>query len=308
MSIPEPTPTLDPANVDMAAVQAFVDKWALNDSCLDRIATLCPESLEVVMRDFKPGVAPPFNREFISFATAVHNRPAGQKHRPEAKPHPLSSLARHAGQPWQTPSPVFAGKGGKGGKGGRGSEGDKGDRRGPHTAQKQDGSWDESVDLTALQAFVTKWELNEDALRRIASLSPVSLQVVLREFDPPGVEPGTNVNGKFIAFATSVDTKQRSQSGGGSRPHPLAVLALAKGGLNVPQQPVADMNTVPDLAELQLFVNKWGLNDVSIAAMGQLSPAALRMLLQEFVPEGESEDWNGMFQLFVAQVQSRLGL
>merc|ERR1712039_864694 len=55
--------------------------------------------------------------------------------------------------------------------------------------------------------FCTHWALNDDAITKLESLAPAVQQRVMAEFSPPAHM--TEVNGRFIMFANSIDKAMR---------------------------------------------------------------------------------------------------
>mmetsp|Transcript_56292 Transcript_56292/g.134171 ORF Transcript_56292/g.134171 Transcript_56292/m.134171 type:complete len:120 (-) Transcript_56292:113-472(-) len=69
----------------------------------------------------------------------------------------------------------------------------------------------------ALDEFIGKWGLNEDAKAVLLSLAPAVQQTVMEQFR--GGDVG-GVNGRFIVFARGVEKGRKGTSKGGPRPGP----------------------------------------------------------------------------------------
>lgn len=161
---------------------------------------------------------------------------------------------------------------------------------------------------------------------RITRLTPSALEVVLREFAPGGVAPGADVNGKFINFASKVNARGQQEAGQQPKPrrpgpanlgHAIKINLASpanhgwSGGWSPAEAPAVlaaaaeqmQVMGMPSVDDIQNFIDKWGLNEDSIQKIQKLSPAALKVVIQEFAPHGESHDWNGKFILFASQVE-----
>merc|ERR1711972_220350 len=59
-------------------------------------------------------------------------------------------------------------------------------------------------------AFCQRWSLHENAVERLRKMAPHVQAIVMKEFDPPSHM--TEVSGKFIMFAASVEKAAQQQA------------------------------------------------------------------------------------------------
>mmetsp|Transcript_109373 Transcript_109373/g.171070 ORF Transcript_109373/g.171070 Transcript_109373/m.171070 type:complete len:254 (+) Transcript_109373:54-815(+) len=173
--------------------------------------------------------------------------------------------------------------------------------------------------IDALHEFCSSWRLNDQAQEKLIGLSREAMMVLLNDFAPK-VEPGGDVNGKFFVFVRGVE--QRIGSGLSNNVAPTSMMPQRKRmredweqdawsmghvGANAWMPPRAGMQMARADDPVQLFINKWGLNEDSVELITSLPPQAMDVVLREFSPRGEDGDWNGKFIKFAANVQRRVG-
>lgn len=133
---------------------------------------------------------------------------------------------------------------------------------------------DDSDDIVS---FCLKWNLNDDAEAKLLALEPSVRHTVMQSFSPP--DHMTEVSGKFIMFASSV------QKGKGAK---------GKGGRS-------------EEDDAQAFVDQWGLNEDATNKLMKLSPEHRQTVMQEFSPREPAGTVNGKFIVFASGVEKRSG-
>jgi len=119
--------------------------------------------------------------------------------------------------------------------------------------------------------FIDTWGLNEDAQETIFSFDPEVCQLVLEEFAPKNAE-GRDVNGKFIAFAASVNGRCHAKGQGKGK-------------------------------SIIQFVKDWSLNEDAQNALFMMPPCGMTEVVHSFAPlNAEGRDVNGKFIMFASSI------
>lgn len=226
-------------------VVAFIERWNLNELSQIKLQSLDTNQLEAVLYEFRPPAeADVVDEYFISLANSlqINSMMPAQNLTPStgmSNMNPLNSnmTSMH-----------------------------------PLKSTSNEGA----ADNDRVTSFIQRWNLNEDAQRKLYSLSPPQLQVVLNDFKPPP-DQTADCNGKFIMFANSIVKNQL-----------------------VWQQQTFDAN----FDQVALFIQKWNLNADSQAKLKQLTPEQLQIVLNDFRPPlHQSQEVNGKFIKFAASIQ-----
>eukprot|EP00397_Hematodinium_sp_SG-2012_P038585 GEMP01041996.1.p1 GENE.GEMP01041996.1~~GEMP01041996.1.p1 ORF type:complete len:422 (+),score=95.28 GEMP01041996.1:54-1319(+) len=220
----------------------FFEKWKLNTKSQQVLLSLPASTQEEIMTKFQPrDTENDCNPVFLSF---VKNRAGG-----------FSTNN-------QQPEPTFRFK-----------------RAIAIGAARTDGAPAEDVipaDPETVQAFCTKWDLNEEAVEFLESLDPQKQTDVMDHFEPR--DTSRDVNRIFLSFV-------RSRTGAVPR------LVQPKGA----HQKIAIQSGVMSRAALK---QKWNLNHTALADFDQLSQVAQQRVMTEFNPRDTSRDVNSCFVSF----------
>lgn len=178
----------------------------------------------------------------------------------------------------------------------------------------------ESVDT---DSFILHWGLDAVAQASLLQLSPEVQAKVVAEFAP---KPGTrDVNKLLHGFIRSVQSSCSLFPGGRSMSacHPVtragdsgvlhegvdvgetseAITTACHWGAagNLSSLTVSSDTASEDVA-LQSFVDHWGLDAGSVAALVQLGPEARARVVTEFAPKPHTQDVNRLFRGFIRSV------
>jgi len=123
-----------------------------------------------------------------------------------------------------------------------------------------------------MDAFIQQWGLDTKVVEYLASLEEGVRSTVLAEFAPRGNTH--DISGKLYAFARSVESKHT--------------------GAN--QMPV----------ELELFAQKWNLDNAAVAWLVALPPMVFGILAQDFDPKEDTHNVIGKMKGFARSIQARL--
>lgn len=126
-------------------------------------------------------------------------------------------------------------------------------------------------------SFILRWNLNDDAQAKLMKLSPAAREHVVNEFNAP--EGMTEVNGRLIKFANTIDKQFGGGSGGG----------------------VAKHGSSED--ELVNFSAQWNLNEDAQNKLRKLSPHVQTIVMNSFNPKAPEEHVNGKFIMFASSVE-----
>uniref|UniRef100_A0A7S4WCL7 Uncharacterized protein n=1 Tax=Alexandrium monilatum TaxID=311494 RepID=A0A7S4WCL7_9DINO len=117
-----------------------------------------------------------------------------------------------------------------------------------------------------------------------------------------GFSGGRGSHGHSYAASMAQETYTHSRTAGGS-PYGAHVSTAAYAA--APAQPAAALDPVTQTARLQAFVDHWGLDAGSVAALVELTPEMQIRVATEFAPRPHTQDINRLFRGFIRSVVGR---
>jgi len=268
---------LDPAT-------AFIQRWNLNADAQAKLMELDESQQQVVLSKFDPPAgATEVNGKFIRFATSIQNSQATGYGQAKQQLDPVTVFI----QQWNLNSDAQS----------KLMELDQSqlevvlsDFQPPLGASEVNGKlirFAASIQknqaagyvhirqhVDPVTAFIQQWNLNADAQAKLMELDQSQLEVVLSDFQPPA--GATEVNGKFIRFASSI---QKNQTGG--------------------YVVVQNRNMDPVTA----FIHRWNLNEDAQAQLMQLTPQQVEIVISGFQPPPGAQEVNGKFIRFASSIR-----
>jgi len=169
-----------------------------------------------------------------------------------------------------------------------------------------------------VHAFIKQWELDVCSQMALLQLDPEVQARVLVEFAPKS--DTRDVNRLLQGFIKSVQSAPANVStlheatarvvAGASQPGPsqrrLSVLINSERTnacrWSTRSPSAASSATATDSSKIQEFVDKWGLDADSVAALVQLDSASQLRVAGEFAPKANTQDVNRLFRGFIRSV------
>eukprot|EP00746_Dinoflagellata_sp_MGD_P003946 gnl/MRDRNA2_/MRDRNA2_107629_c0_seq1.p1 gnl/MRDRNA2_/MRDRNA2_107629_c0~~gnl/MRDRNA2_/MRDRNA2_107629_c0_seq1.p1 ORF type:complete len:742 (+),score=159.66 gnl/MRDRNA2_/MRDRNA2_107629_c0_seq1:68-2293(+) len=148
-------------------------------------------------------------------------------------------------------------------------------------------------DGSMVEAFVVNWGLDESCRTLLHSLPPDVKMSTINEFNPGS--DTTNVNAKLMTFAKrKVQLMGRSGSmGTGSAAHAGQQMVTTFHGRGYGSQGGGNE------MQLSAFVNQWGLDQGSQAALRGASADVQQYVMAQFAPNGSTRNVNAVFMTFM---------
>jgi len=173
-----------------------------------------------------------------------------------------------------------------------------------------------------LMEFQMKWELNEDAMTKLAKVPPPVQQIAMRDFNPKDPTPGVDLSGKFIMFVAMLERNSLGKSSGSKGKGKDMFIGMDKGkGKGMKGVMMGNMWDTQHVSKgkgkmskggssygggnvaIDQFCQHWSLNEDAKTKLHKLTPAVCEMVMAQFAPPQSGADLSGKLIMFAASLE-----